>query len=264
MPTDFFRLQPSEMGRERFNTILGALLPPCMPLSVQPYEIDMCWEILVQDEKDGKTGSQAKGDLHGGSGCTFVLVAAARIYASSSCRHALTLCIICNAISMMLDDPLCAPVDRSGSTLCIFNCVRVTSTVDGHLCYDNLELARAKIEFSLLVVFTAEMPLLLLVQQHLYFADPWNVLDFVVIGLSWLSVFVDGPSVAVVRLVKLLRLMRMFKGYRELQVRATLRAFDIEPALCDGRVASAGLGVAPPQPILHRLCLPPSFDPFRN
>jgi hypothetical protein len=84
----------------------------------------------------------------------------------------------------------------------------------------DLELSRAKIEFCLLVAFTVEMALLLFVQQYQYFLDSWNIFDFVVIGLSWVSVFVELPSVAVIRLVKLLRLLRMFKTYKALQVRA--------------------------------------------
>jgi hypothetical protein len=119
---------------------------------------------------------------------------------------------------MMLDDPLCEPVDASGSHLCIFNCVSVLSAVDGYACNVDLELSRAKIEFCLLVAFTVEMALLLFVQQYQYFLDSWNIFDFVVIGLSWVSVFVELPSVAVIRLVKLLRLLRMFKTYKALQV----------------------------------------------
>jgi hypothetical protein len=62
------------------------------------------------------------------------------------------------------------------------------------------------------------MGILLFTMQYRYFAETWNQIDFVVISLSWVSVFVDGPSVAVVRLVKLLRLLKAFKGYKKMQV----------------------------------------------
>jgi hypothetical protein len=74
------------------------------------------------------------------------------------------------------------------------------------------------LEFLLLVIFTTEMGILLVTMSFRYFLDTWNQIDFVVISLSWVSVFVDGPSVTAVRLVKLLRLLRAFKGYKKMQV----------------------------------------------
>ena len=118
----------------------------------------------------------------------------------------------------MLDDPLCDPVDSSGSKLCIFDCVKVESSIVGHPCEAALEITRQQLEFLLLVIFTIEMGILLFTMQYQYFADTWNQIDFVVISLSWVSVFVDGPSIAVVRLIKLLRLLRAFKGYKKMQV----------------------------------------------
>ena len=215
LPADFFRLRPSQLDRDTFTKTLGALLPPTdKEWSVQPCELDMCWETLVQDEKAGRLTKRA---LHGGRGREFYF-AAAWISISPIFQLSLTFSIVLNAVSMMLDDPLCEPVDAIGSHLCIFNCVSVLSALDGYTCNVDLELVRAKIEFCVLVAFTVEMTLLLVVQQYQYFLDPWNIFDFVVIGLSWVSVFVELPSVAVIRLVKLLRLLRMFKTYKALQV----------------------------------------------
>jgi hypothetical protein len=119
---------------------------------------------------------------------------------------------------MMLDDPLCDPVDSDGSALCIFTCAKVVSSFDGHACDATLEIVRQQLEFLLLVIFTLEMGILLFAMHHRYFLDAWNQIDFVVISLSWVSVFVDGPSVTAARLVKLLRMLRAFKGYKKMQV----------------------------------------------
>ena len=215
LPVGFFRRQPSEIDRESFSKFLDALLPSTQELSVQPYEVDMCWEVLVEDAKAGRRHEEC---APGGDHWRRLVFNATRFSVSSIFRNTLTLCIILNAISIMLDDPLCEPVDASGSTLCIFNCMSVTSKVEDHSCNVNLEIVRAKIEFGLLVLFTAEMALILFVERHVYFAIAWNLLDFIVISLSWVSTYVDGPSVTAIRLVKILRLLRALKGYKGMQV----------------------------------------------
>jgi hypothetical protein len=202
-----YLLQPaSEMDREDFCRVLAASIP-----SLQPYEISMCWEVHVQNGIEGK--KEAKAPSAGNFSFTLT-----QISVSWSFRTALTFCIVLNAVSMMLDDPLCDPVDSNGSTLCIFNCAEVVSSIDGHPCDTNLEIVRQQLEFLLLVIFTTEMGILLVTMSFRYFLDTWNQIDFVVISLSWVSVFVDGPSVTAVRLVKLLRLLRAFKGYKKMQV----------------------------------------------
>ena len=175
-----YLLQPaSEMDREDFCRVLAASIP-----SLQPYEISMCWEVKVQNEIDGT--KEAKAPSAGNFSFTLT-----QISVSWSFRSALTFCIVLNAVSMMLDDPLCDPVDSNGSTLCIFNCAEVVSSIDGHPCDTNLEIVRQQLEFLLLVIFTTEMGILLVTMSFRYFLDTWNQIDFVVISLSWVTVFVD-------------------------------------------------------------------------
>jgi hypothetical protein len=206
MERGYFKLPPSKMDQQDFCRFLVASSP-----SLQPYEVSMCWEVCVKNEAEGRPEERAPGP----GNLAFTVT---QISASSSFRNALTVCIVLNAVSMMLDDPLCNPVDSSGSRLCIFNCVKCEGIPPGHPCNATLEITRQQLEFVLLVVFTSEMFILMFAMKYKYFADTWNQIDCVVISLSWVSVFVDGPSVAVVRLVKLLRMLRAFKGYKKLQV----------------------------------------------
>jgi hypothetical protein len=196
----------SKMDREDFCRVLAASMP-----SLQSYEVSMCWEVHVKNEMEGK--KEARAPTAGNFSFTLT-----QISVSWSFRSALTFCIVLNAVSMMLDDPLCDPVDSDGSALCIFTCAKVVSSFDGHACDATLEIVRQQLEFLLLVIFTLEMGILLFAMHHRYFLDAWNQIDFVVISLSWVSVFVDGPSVTAARLVKLLRMLRAFKGYKKMQV----------------------------------------------
>ena len=201
---------PSEMDREGFCRVLAATMP-----SLQPYEISMCWEVHRKNGKDGRGEEMAptSGTL------TFTV---AQLAASKTFCNAFTFCIVLNAVSMMLDDPLCDPVDSSGSTkLCIFRCAKVISSMQGHPCDAALEITRQQLEFFLLVAFTAEMGILMFTMKYRYFANNWNQIDFAVICLSWVFAYVDGPSIAVVRLIKLLRTLRAFKRYQKMQVLAT-------------------------------------------
>ena len=211
MERGYMKRPASGMDSEDFYRFLAAILP-----SLQPYEISMCWEVHVQNGIEGK--KEAKAPSAGNFSFTLT-----QISVSWSFRTALTFCIVLNAVSMMLDDPLCDPVDSNGSTLCIFNCAEVVSSIDGHPCDTTLEIVRQQLEFFLLVIFTTEMGILLVTMSFRYFLDTWNQIDFVVISLSWVTVFVDGPSITAVRLVKLLRLLRAFKGYKKMQVIAERR-----------------------------------------
>jgi hypothetical protein len=206
MPKGYLKRPASEMDREDFCRFLGALIP-----SLQPYEVAMCWEVRVNNEEEGRPEERAprRGNF------AFTIT---QMSASIHFRTALTFCIVLNAISMMLDDPVCNPVDSRGSELCIFNCVKVESSIVGHPCEATLEITRQQLEFLLLVIFSTEMGIMLFTLKYRYFVDTWNQIDFVVISFSWVSVFVDGPSIAVIRLVKLLRLLKAFKGYKKMQV----------------------------------------------
>ena len=210
MEHGYMQRPASEMDREDFCRFLAAILP-----SLQPYEISMCWEVHVKNEDEGRPEER----VHVSGNFAFTIT---QIAASTSFRSALTICIVLNAVSMMLDDPLCDPVDSSGSTkLCIFRCAKVISSMQGHPCDAALEITRQQLEFFLLVVFTAEMGILMFTMKYRYFANNWNQIDFAVICLSWVFAYVDGPSIAVVRLIKLLRTLRAFKRYQKMQVLAT-------------------------------------------
>ena len=204
----FGSLEDETESRGHFLRFLKTAVP-----SLQPHELTMCWEVHHMNKSRMDRGEHERAPTS--DNISFILK---QISVSASFRCALTLCIVLNAVSMMLDDPLCDPVDSSGSHQCIFNCVKVESTIVGHTCDAQLEITRQQLEFLLLVVFTLELGLLLFTMRYRYFADGWNQIDFVVISLSWVSLFVDGPSVAVVRLVKLLRMLRAFKGYKKMQV----------------------------------------------
>ena len=79
---------------------------------------------------------------------------------------------------------------------------------------DNLNL-------SFIVIFTAEMLLKMFALRHHYFAEPWNLFDFVVVLLSLAGLFlsdliekyfVSPTLLRVVRVAKVGRVLRLIKG----------------------------------------------------
>ena len=79
---------------------------------------------------------------------------------------------------------------------------------------DNLNL-------SFIVIFTAEMLLKMFALRHHYFAEPWNLFDFVVVMLSLAGLFlsdliekyfVSPTLLRVVRVAKVGRVLRLIKG----------------------------------------------------
>jgi len=79
---------------------------------------------------------------------------------------------------------------------------------------DNLNL-------SFIVIFSAEMLLKMFALRHHYFAEPWNLFDFVVVMLSLAGLFlsdliekyfVSPTLLRVVRVAKVGRVLRLIKG----------------------------------------------------
>jgi voltage-dependent calcium channel L type alpha-1D len=54
-------------------------------------------------------------------------------------------------------------------------------------------------------------------EKYSYLRDPWNVLDFVIVLSSWLTIVGDSGSISMIRTVRLLRTLRTLR---------TIQAFD--------------------------------------
>ena len=70
----------------------------------------------------------------------------------------------------------------------------------------------------ILYIFTAEVVLKMIAEveyPYMYFADNWNIFDFVVVAGSYLPV--AGSSVIILRLMRLMRLVRVLKLMRQFQ-----------------------------------------------
>ena len=68
--------------------------------------------------------------------------------------------------------------------------------------------------------------------KHTYLRDSWNVLDFIVVVVGWISVLVGGNNISALRTIRILRPLRTInylKGMRIL-VRSIINSL---PNLCD-------------------------------
>lgn len=69
------------------------------------------------------------------------------------------------------------------------------------------------IDFVFLQIYTLEMILKVIamgffMRAHSYLRDSWNILDFLVVVLGWVSNFMDGNDVSAIKVIRILRPLR--------------------------------------------------------
>jgi hypothetical protein len=69
------------------------------------------------------------------------------------------------------------------------------------------------IDFIFLIIYTVEMVLKIIamgffMRAHSYLRDTWNVLDFLVVVLGWLSGLIDQENISAIRTIRILRPLR--------------------------------------------------------
>jgi Ion transport protein len=99
--------------------------------------------------------------------------------------------------------------DRVILTVIILNCV--------YLGLDNeieiVSMYSDNIDFVFLIIYTIEMVLKIIAMgffmlPHSYLRDAWNILDFSVVILGWISNFLSNSNVSAIRVIRILRPLR--------------------------------------------------------
>ena len=70
-----------------------------------------------------------------------------------------------------------------------------------------------EIDFVFLIIYTGEMILKIIamgffMRPHSYLRDGWNILDFTVVCLGWLSTFVNAGDISAIKVIRILRPLR--------------------------------------------------------
>jgi hypothetical protein len=75
---------------------------------------------------------------------------------------------------------------------------------------DILTANGSTIDFVFLIIYTIEMSLKIVamgffMREHSYLRDSWNMLDFLVVFLGWISLVVNNSSMSGIKVVRTLR-----------------------------------------------------------
>ena len=78
-------------------------------------------------------------------------------------------------------------------------------------------------ELVFLIIFTLEMiikvvALGFMLERNSYLRDPWNVLDFVVVLVGWLGVFLASGNISAIRTIRILRPIRSINKFPEMKI----------------------------------------------
>ena len=69
------------------------------------------------------------------------------------------------------------------------------------------------IDFIFLLIYTTEMVLKIIamgffMRPHSYLRDGWNILDFTVVVLGWLGMFITAGDISAIKVIRILRPLR--------------------------------------------------------
>jgi hypothetical protein len=69
------------------------------------------------------------------------------------------------------------------------------------------------IDFIFLQIYTCEMIMKIIamgffMRPHSYLRDSWNILDFTVVFLGWLSKIIDAGDISAIKVIRMLRPLR--------------------------------------------------------
>ena len=81
---------------------------------------------------------------------------------------------------------------------------------------DILTVNGSTIDFVFLIIYTIEMSLKIVamgffIREHSYLRDTWNMLDFTVVLLGWVSLGVNSSSMSGIKVVRTLRPLKAIK-----------------------------------------------------
>lgn len=99
--------------------------------------------------------------------------------------------------------------DRIILVVILGNCLFLA--VDGEI--DAITTLSDDIDFGFLVIYTLEMVLKIIamgfvMRAHSYLRDSWNILDFLVVVLGWVSLMLEQSNISAIRVIRILRPLR--------------------------------------------------------
>ena len=99
--------------------------------------------------------------------------------------------------------------DRFILLVIMVNCVFLALDKEVDAVTNNNEM----IDFIFLILYTGEMVFKIIAQgffmrAHSYLRDSWNILDFTVVVLGWMSRVFEGGDVSAIKVIRILRPLR--------------------------------------------------------
>jgi len=99
--------------------------------------------------------------------------------------------------------------DRIILIVIITNCCFLAIDRDSSIS-ENLSV---KIDMVFLIIYTTEMVLKIIamgffMRAHSYLRDAWNILDFIVVILGWVSSLLEAQNISAIRVMRILRPLR--------------------------------------------------------
>lgn len=78
---------------------------------------------------------------------------------------------------------------------------------------DSITKNNVTIDFIFLIIYTMEMILKIIamgffMRAHSYLRDSWNILDFMVVMLGWVSQLLDSGDISAIKVIRILRPLR--------------------------------------------------------
>jgi len=55
-------------------------------------------------------------------------------------------------------------------------------------------------------------------ERNSYLRDPWNILDFVVVFVGWISTFMSAGNISAIRTIRILRPLRTINSIPEMKI----------------------------------------------
>jgi len=99
--------------------------------------------------------------------------------------------------------------DRFILFVILVNCIFLALDKEVEYITNNNEM----IDFIFLQIYTMEMVLKIIamgffMRAHSYLRDSWNILDFMVVILGWISVFFESGDISAIKVIRILRPLR--------------------------------------------------------
>ena len=99
--------------------------------------------------------------------------------------------------------------DRLILFVIMLNCLVLATDKEVDFITDNVEV----IDLVFLIIYTMEMILKIIamgffMRAHSYLRDTWNILDFLVVILGWLSHMINSGDISAIKVIRILRPLR--------------------------------------------------------